>query len=50
MPSGGTSRTPPCLAAQAGDANHKKFVQIAGENGQELDTFEERVALVEGFL
>jgi len=38
------------LPAQAGDTNHKKFVQIGSKNGQELDPFEEGMALVEGFL
>jgi hypothetical protein len=38
------------LPAQAGDANHKKFVQIGGKNGQELDAFEKGMALVEGLL
>ena len=34
------------LPLEAGDTDHKKFVEIVGEYREELDAFQERVALV----
>ncbi|MNO27009.1 hypothetical protein D3C76_168750 [compost metagenome] len=35
------------LLLQAGDANFKEFVKVAGENQQELQAFQQRIGLVQ---
>jgi hypothetical protein len=38
------------LFADAGYTHHEEFVQVRAEDGQELDPFQERVALILGFF
>jgi len=38
------------LLLDAGDADHKELVKVGGEDREELDAFEERMAGIEGFL
>jgi hypothetical protein len=38
------------LLAQPRDANHEKFVQVRGEDGQELHTFKQRIIRILGLF
>ncbi len=38
------------LLQKAGDSYLDKFVQIAGGDGEELDSFQQRIAFVQGFF